>query len=687
MSARLAMVSMLVALWVASAGAASGQDATADEAVALDPIQVTAGRREEAAARVPQPVAVIEAQRIRESALQTWAEALRGVPGVFFQSSGPGQGMAIVRGLKGSEVLHLVDGMRLNNAIFRNAPNQYVALVDPLALARIELVRGPNSVVYGSDAMGGVIHLLTPERRFEGADWSAAGQAYTRWNSQDLSSVTRVDLAVGRRGLSLAAGGSWQDYGERRTAADGRLADTGYTARSADAKLLVDGEGGEWMLSHQDFTIPKLARYHQIVAGFGTQPDSEFAFFQPNARRFTHLRWRAPGAIGPMHGLAVHLARQLIVDDRYSRDFGTTVDTRERNRSELLGANLQAQVLVAGGELLWGIEYYDDTIDSARTEHDNDTGQTRDVRPRFPDGSTERSFGAFVRQEWPLADGGVVDAGLRWSAVRTRLPQTDRPGVLVDARDLSGGLGVLLPAGERLRLYANLGRGFRAPNVFDLGTLGPRPGNRFNAPNPDLEPEHLWSLDAGLKYLSARCAAELGLFAVRYEDRIASVPTGNPRADGRTEVQSRNVASARYRGLESVAACALGARWSLEASLNWTWGELREDGQRTPADRVPPLNGRLALRWRAGEHWQLRSEWLAAARQDRLAPGDVADSRIDPEGTAGWLRWDLAAAWRPMPSTELELAALNVLDASYREHGSGIDAPGRGVAIALRYRW
>ena len=148
-----------------------------DEAVDLGTLQVTAGRRAESTVDVPQPVTVLTRDDIERAPVQSWTEAMRGQPGAFVQSSGPGQGIVIVRGLKGSEVLHLVDGFRLNNAFFRNAPSQYIALVDPMLIDRIELVRGPNSVLYGSDAMGGVIQLLTPEQRFDGDRLETSGRA------------------------------------------------------------------------------------------------------------------------------------------------------------------------------------------------------------------------------------------------------------------------------------------------------------------------------------------------------------------------------------------------------------------------------------------------------------------------------------------------------------------------------
>ena len=133
--------------------------------VALEQIQVTATRRPQSTIDVAAAVTVVDAEQTAADSPQTIADYLRGVPGAFVQSTTPGQAIPIVRGLKGSEVLHLVDGFRLNTAFFRNAPNQYFALVDAQNVERIEVVRGPSSTLYGSDAMGGVVQVLTPEQR------------------------------------------------------------------------------------------------------------------------------------------------------------------------------------------------------------------------------------------------------------------------------------------------------------------------------------------------------------------------------------------------------------------------------------------------------------------------------------------------------------------------------------------
>jgi len=132
------------------------------------------------------------------------------------QQTTPGQGVVILRGLKGSEVLNVVDGFRLNNAIFRNAPNQCVTLVDSQSLSRIEIVRGPMSALYGSDAMGGVVQMLTQEPRFEGNEWQPDGLLRTLYGSADDSTLSRAQGAFGNERLVVSGGATYQDVNDRR---------------------------------------------------------------------------------------------------------------------------------------------------------------------------------------------------------------------------------------------------------------------------------------------------------------------------------------------------------------------------------------------------------------------------------------------------------------------------------------
>jgi len=183
----------------------------------LEHVQVTATRSNKRDIDISAAVTVIDEASVLELAPDVIAEMLRGQPGAFFQQTTPGQGIPIIRGLKGSQVLHLVDGMRLNNAFFRNAPNQYLGLVDPYATDRMEVVRGSQGTLYGADAMGGVVNILTPEPGFAGMHWQQESRLYGSYDSVDNGWILNARTRGGKQGWGFAGGATYQDHSSRKS--------------------------------------------------------------------------------------------------------------------------------------------------------------------------------------------------------------------------------------------------------------------------------------------------------------------------------------------------------------------------------------------------------------------------------------------------------------------------------------
>jgi outer membrane cobalamin receptor len=290
----------------------------------IETVLVTATRREESLLDVSEAVAVVEPDEIARLAPELLAEMLRGVPGAFFQQTTPGQGIPIIRGLKGSQVLHLVDGMRLNNAFFRNAPNQYLGLVDAYNTARAEVIRGSAPSLYGADAMGGVVQIMTREPGFDSPDWDRSGRLYGSYNSVDNSLVGRAETAVGRDGHTWSGGVTYQSHDDRKVGGGETVEPSGYRVRAADLKWRkAIGERSELMLSAQYLEQPATPRVDELLPGYGQQhPASEQYEFMPNRREFLHARFRHDGLGRWFSHFEAHLARQVITDDRLTQDFG-----------------------------------------------------------------------------------------------------------------------------------------------------------------------------------------------------------------------------------------------------------------------------------------------------------------------------------------------------------------------------
>ena len=662
-------------------------DASAEQAE-IDEVLVTATRRTISTAEISSALTLVDGAAARTSKLVT--DGLDTQVGVFLQQTTPGQGAAIIRGLKGSAVLHLVDGIRLNNAIFRSAPTQYFALVPTSALERIEILRGTPASLYGSDAVGGVVQLVTRVPEFDGPETQFGGEAFAAFDSAELGKIVRGTLDAGSEKLATSLSAEYLETGDRRTGSGDRIGPSGY--ESWAARWVLSGrpvEGRSWLVDVHYLEQPETPRVDELVPGFGqTEPSSSEFLFEPNRRVFVRGNYAfEQGWLD--HDWNFDLAWQRVDDDRTTRDFGATERRRETNRSDLYGFVVSGSRVSDNGSWVVGAETYLDEVSSSRTEENLGDGEVTVLTPRFPDGSEISRFAVFGNGEWSVAARHVVSGGLRVSHEDVNLSQTAvSPSASVDVTDASGDVGWIFNATDTLQFVANTGFGFRAPNVFDLGTLGNRPGNRFNIPNTDLDSERVVQLEIGFRYRSETASFELMVYALDYDDRITSVLTGDVTPEGRDVVQSVNAAESTIRGAEAGADINLSDKVSISAVLNYTWGEQQIAGEATEAaDRIPPLTGKLSIAWQP--RYDLRLDgWIRFAdRQDRLSARDVRDVRIDPNGTSGWGVVGLRASWDYRDVWQLTFGVDNVLDRRYRVHGSGMDAPGQNVSISIRRVW
>lgn len=701
------------------------QTTKATDTAVLDPVQVTASRIAEPSFNVPQPVTVLTAADIAEKTPQVMAELLRGQPGVFFQQTGAGQGMAIVRGLKGAEVLHLVDGFRLNNAFFRAAPSQYIALIDPYNIAQLEVLRGPNATLYGSDAMGGVVQITTPEQRFTSEKPDYRTQVLGHYATADLAKVGRISHAIGNKTLSVAGGITTASYGNRDVggraqSADGngninfdskRAGPAEYTARSYDVKAIYAlTPSDEFTASYQLYDVPSgFPRYNEVVPGskpiVASENPARFESNYFNSREFFHLRYRHTTPVAFMDSIELHLGRQVIEDNRYDRfrPNATTVRIQlEDNRSTLDGFTAAAVSTVGTHRLSYGLELYQDTVDSSILRKNNagpftpSSGTSLAFKSRFPNGAETDNYGAYLSDAIHVTERLLLDVGVRGNRTETTVPGTpgsDRPvGYAVNSTDASGQIGLRYALSPSWAYTANLGRGYRAPNINDLAAIGSRSNNRYVVSNPDLKPETITSIDAGFKWNSSSLNAEAVGFYAQYDDRIDLINnavargTGECPATGETNdcSQNRNIQKAEYYGFEGALRYRVMPALTVYGTLNYVRAEKKVAGISSPGNRIPPLNGVVGAEWQLAPTVVLEPSVWMNGTQDRLDSVDNADNRIANGGTAGFAVVNLRAGWKPNDTYSLQLFGENLLDKSYREHGSGIDGRGRGVGVTAQ---
>jgi outer membrane receptor protein involved in Fe transport len=566
----------------------------------------------------------------------------------------------------------------------------------------MEVVRGSAPSLYGADAMGGVVQVLSAEPEFSGSEWRGEGRIYGTFNSVDSSFVARAQAAAGRDGSALSGGLTYQNHSDRKVGGGGKVKPSAYTVKAADVKWRQAlGASSEIMLSAQYLEQPSTPRVDELVPGFGQDhPSSQQYEFKPNRRGFLHARYRLESDSAWFSRFEAHLARQVITDDRLTQEYDNPEIVQEFNESKLDGLTLQFNSPWSNAstahELVWGFEYYKDKVSSSRIRTDSGSGSSNSMgnnagepsRGRFPDQSTMDSGALYAANEWHW-DTVTVSAGLRYSWFDIFLPATaDVAAVRLKPDDLTGDIHFNYEIKPGLHLLSNIGRGFRPPNIFDLGTLGNRPGNRFNIPNADLKPESVMSYDLGIKSGGSRWEAELFLFYSDYKDKISSRFTGDLTPDGRFIVRSDNLNKVQLWGIESGFRYLFNDDVELYAVLNYTRGEENDpDGGTVPADRIPPLNGRVGFVLNPGHDLRLEPYVDFAGEQDRLSPRDANDPRINPAGTPGWATFNLLFSWQASQALELGLRLENLADKNYREHGSGIDAPGRNLGVWFNFQF
>jgi outer membrane receptor protein involved in Fe transport len=658
-----------------------------DNADNIENVVVIASRKPQTVENLSMAVSVVTKAEILEKNITLLPDLLRDEAGVYIQQTTPGQGIPIIRGLKGSENVHLIDGMRLNTAFFRNSPNQYLALVDPFMTEQIEIIRGPASVLYGGDALGGVLNVITHTPTFTDDEWQYLGGLFFSYDSADEKTLSHLNLDMGNDKIATSFGLSYQDIGSRRIGGGEDIPFTNYTSRAFNNKWLFNlSEDKSVKFDIQYLTQPHTPRVDDLVIGFGqTEPDSSLFLFSPNERQFVHLSYNDQQPTSWYDSSDYHIAWQLIKDHRIKSAFDSDSITREQNESTLFSFQSTFDKHFNDSlEIVYGLDYYHDTINSAK-QNIND-GISSDSSPRFPDDSTMRHVGVFA-DFTTYFESSDVTFGLRYSDYRIDLNSSDITNDTLDLDDLTWHIGWLYHINTNNRLFSNLGRGFRPPNIFDLGQVGDRPGNRFNIINTNIEPETVHTLDMGWKHFSDTWVVDLALFYSRYKDKIASVETGELTAAGQYIVQSQNINEVTLYGLESSFKYVINADSEMNAVVNYIWGQESSDDFSEAADRIPPVNGFIGYKRKLNHKWAINAKLVFSATQDRLSSRDVRDPRINPNGTGGFVTYNIYANWKFSESARLRFGFENLFDKRYREHGSGLEAAGRNFHASINYQF
>lgn len=669
--------------------------------------------------RSPAQVVAREEDRLSRLPLPTIGHALEASPGILLQQTTYGQISPFLRGLTGYQVLNLVDGLRFNNSTFRSGPNQYLAYLEPSQVQRLEAMLGPSSAQYGSDAMGGVIQLLTdsPQFRRRGeAVWR--GEVGLFGASADLSGGGNVKVTAGTDRIAWLGGLNGRRHQDLRPGqgidsrhvfrrlfglsaeqvralTGDRLQDTGFHSVGGHTKLAARLARDQFLtVRYQHSRLGEVRAYKDLWGGLGRLQSR----FDPQSLHFLYGRYEKLG-VGWLDSLTGTFSLNSQQDG--SRRQGQRVTdrvVRDENRVDAFGYVLQAtthlgsrQVLVFGGEI------YDERVTARRDETDPLLGRTSERRALYPNGSRYTTSGLFTHHTWDLirrADSAPLRAtiGLRYTGIgfrtfadRNRGADGANLGVIDSSSrfdDLTYQASLAWQILPTWGVHVLTGRGFRAPNLNDLGALGLNDlgyeipaasavglGGLIGISDGEgvgsngrgvtaLQPERLYNYEVGTSWRFSRLTGRIQVFQATLEDPIVrrtllfpanAVPTTlaglavtpiSPTAvqrvqqvvsvatsfDPRAVKAFLNDGRARYAGIESHLRLVLTRAVSLESGYSFLVG--RELDPNRFIRRLPPQQGSLSLRFQPAGRWWVEMSGQWNGRQERLSGGDLTDERM-----------------------------------------------------------
>lgn len=641
-------------------------------------ITVTPARGEqERTFDVPEPISVTTREEIEARPHHILAQVLQGEPGVLVQQTTTAQGSPFIRGFSAQRIVYLLDGVRYNTSTYRAGATQYLGWISPSLVQRLEVVRGPSSVQYGSDALGGTVNVISLRPPAQPTRREIAGHVGALFGSADRSGGTDAMLIVETPVLSVRGGGSTQRVGALRPgdARDShsaltrflglpsdvlytRLPDTGFTQSGGHvaATLPLHGHGGtggsaslHGLYMHEQ--QGDVSRYDRIIGGDGLYRSQ----FDPQRLDFGYVRYER-AQTGPFHAVHGTLSVNRQQDDRLEQTLPAAPRDTEHARTLALGYQAQATTTVKRRHAVtFGGEIYDEYIATARRQFLDNPSREIALRPEIPDGTRYTSTSLFVQDTTEMLGGRVsLRAGLRYGHFVFRTQEhaafsVKDEEVAFDA--LTFNTGVVVSLHPTLNATFSVNRGFRAANAFDLGALGVTGGGFEPAPSTaialgalvgtsdaadaisagiavaPLKPESLYAFEGGLKFRSTTLSASFNVFDLELHDQIlrrtAIVPV--PLAD-----LPASVLAEAFAGLTVTGQDAQG-RVFVDAAPNPVITRVNIDRARVRGIEMDA-------------HWRAAPSWIAGAyfsmSNGRELPSETFMRRMPPPLGGVTLKWE-----------------------------------------------
>lgn len=702
----------------------------------LTQIVVSAIRWRQKSSDIPSKITSINKADVVFQNPQTTADLLEINGNVFMQRSQQGGGSPIIRGFSANRLLLSVDGVRMNNAIFRSGNIHNVIALDPFALEQTEVLFGPGSVMYGSDALGGVLSFRTQSAALSSTDsLEVKGNYAMRYASANNEMTNHLNVNLGHKHWASLTSVTFSEFGDLRMGSNGpsenylrpyyvsRIGDmdvvrqnnnpliqnpTAYNQFNLTQKLRY--AKGDWDIQyafHHSGTSD-IPRYDRLIEFRDGQPRSAEWNYGPQTWQMHHLEVTHSGQTALYDIATYRLAYQTFEESRITRRFGSDIRHTREERVGAASVNLDYRKKINELHgLSYGAEYVHNDVQSNGTGMNILTEEMVGISDRYPQAQWQ-SVALFVKHDFKLSKKWTWETGIRYNHFAmdadftNNLPYIPLPfeQASLDFGAISGSTGWVYAPSREMILRANLSTGFRAPNIDDVGKVFDSEPGTVVVPNSDLRPEYVYNAEIGMAtivwervkldisvyytYLDqamVRRAFQLnGADSIVYEGELSPV------------LAIQNAASATVFGTQLFAEVKITEQWSFTATHNFQRGmEETDDGDISPMRHAPPAYGSARLTYKKNRlQAQIYAMYSGAVPFERMPLDQLRNNHIfaidengDPFSPA-WHTLNLKVQYALNKRVILSGGVENITDQRYRPFTSGMVAPGINAVVSVR---
>lgn len=706
-----------------------------EKTYSVDEIVISADRYNEFLKDVPRQIDVINSKEIQYSNVQTTAQLLEKTGDVFVQMSQQGGGSPILRGFEASRVLIVIDGVRLNNAIFRAGHLQNVIRIDNNMLEKTEVLFGSGSLMYGSDALGGVMAfysknpVLSPNN-----NTLYKGEAYGRFSTSNNEKTGHANFSLGSKNIGFLGSFTYSDFGDLRmggnydpTASESwkrkyyveringvdvmtpndnfnKQIQSAYHQYDVLGKLLFkQTENVQHIFAFQYSNTNDIPRYDRLTQFSGANLKFAEWFYGPETRLMGSYKLDLKNEKSFYDNAQLTLAYQNIKESRINRRFNNVNRFSQNEKVDVFSLNFDLYKKINSNEIRYGVEGTFNNVNSTAVKTNINTGAEVPDISRYPDGGNKMmSLAGYLSHSIEFNKSFVLSEGIRFSYVTLKSTFNDTtffqfPFTEANQKNASinGSLGLVYMPTTDWRFYINGATGFRAPNVDDLSKVFETTTGSVIVPNNDLKPEYTYTGELGIsKIFDNRIKIEGIAYGTYFTNAII---TGPFTLNGRDSVLYQGVLSPVYAnqnadkgayilGYNINFSADLTSYLSLRNTFSYTYGRIITDSTNQPLDHIPPVIGRASLILKLekfkGDFSIAYNGWKHIWDYRLNAEDNEADAT--PSGMPAWYTLNLGAAYQLTPNLQIQARLDNILDKNYRVFGSGLSAPGRNLSVTLR---